>query len=79
MVAILLNANLISNVDFDADAAYTPDFGIYSDVKVNSMDFALSHPVVMLPNHVANAYTAQRMFNESFPLRILRKTQTTIQ
>lgn len=78
MVAILPNTNLISNIGFGGDATHTRSASIYSDMKVNSMNFPLSHPVVFLPNHVADADTARHMFNKSLLLRILQKIRAIV-
>jgi len=79
MAAILPNVNLISNIGFGVDATHTQGASIYSEMKVEFMEFPLRHPDVMLTHREADAYTAQRMFvNSSLRGRIISKIRAIL-
>lgn len=78
MAAILPNVNLISNIGFGRDATHTHGASIYSNMKVEPMDFPLHHPEIVLPHRKADAFTSKSMFTTSLPRRLLQKIRALV-
>lgn len=73
MVSIIPAVNLVSNIGFGSGATHTRGASIYANMALESMQFPLRHPRVMLPDVGADAYTARTMFSESIARKALRK------
>ena len=72
-VTVLPNVNLVSNLGFDDDALHTKDKNKYTEMDTSEMDFAISHPPHVVPDHVADAITEKEMFSGSAPKRLIKK------
>ena len=73
MVSVIPAVNLVSNIGFGSDATHTRGTSIYANMATEPMQFPLRHPRVVLPNVLADRYTAKTMFSESLTTKALRK------
>ena len=73
-LSVTPNVNLISNIGFGPDAAHTVEVSRFSNMKIESMNFPLRHPIIFLPDRKADAYAAKGQFiTHSLFARIVRK------
>ena len=74
MISIMPSNNLISNIGFGTDATHTKSVNsIYAAMPVQSIDFPLTHPEIILPHLEADAFTAKMVFSTSLNRSILMK------
>jgi hypothetical protein len=73
MISVMPNANLIKNIGFGAEATHTRGASIYANMKIESVDFPLKHPHIILPHREADAFTANGMFNISMIHKLYQK------
>ncbi len=84
-LSVTPNINLISNIGFGPDATHTFGVSKFSNMEMESINFPLRHPIIFLPDRIADAYVAQsqfiahslfdqlRSFIFLLPVRIIRK------
>ena len=73
MVSIIPRVNLVSNIGFGSEATHTCEKNKYSSMDINSIEFPLKHPDIILPHKEADNYTAHSMFLDSLLKRVLNK------
>lgn len=73
MVSIIPRVNLVSNIGFGSEATHTCEKNKYSSMDINSIEFPLKHPDIILPHKEADNYTAHSMFLDSLFKRVLNK------
>ena len=56
-LAIIPNANLISNIGFDTNATHTMGQSKFNNIKIEAMKFPLSHPPFTMRDSAADEYT----------------------
>jgi len=78
MLSIIPSVNLISNIGFGLDATHTHGVSVYADMSVDSIDFPLIHPDVILPNKEADRFTSKGMFTSNLFRRIISKIKASI-
>lgn len=72
-LTILPEANLVSNIGFNADATHTRKDHPVARLSTQPADFPLRHPSRIEVNSVADAYTATILFHRcSLPRRVFR-------
>ena len=63
-LSILPQVNLVSNIGFTEDATNTgSEPSIYSNMKVNSIEFPLKHPPFIIPDLSADKFTQDTLFD----------------
>jgi len=78
MVSILPSVNQISNIGFGVDATHTHRTSVYAALPVESMNFPLCHPKVILPHAEADAFTAREMFSNSLYRQVVKKLKALV-
>lgn len=62
MLSVMPSVNLISNIGFGAEATHTTKESVYANLPLETMNFPLRHPELMMPNTAADRFTADNMF-----------------
>lgn len=70
---ILPTRNLISNIGFDANATHTTGDSELANLATASLDFPLKHPVGMIRNAQADAFSERKCFRIPLARRIRNK------
>lgn len=78
MIAVMPNQNLISNIGFNDEATHTTSNSIYANMKVNNLEFPLSHPREIRVDRDADLLTCKSMFEGSKLKRAFRKLQNIL-
>jgi hypothetical protein len=73
MLSVMPKVNLISNIGFGKDATHTKGGSIYANLPTQSIQFPLKENEVILPNLIADNFTAKNMFTLSISRRIYRR------
>lgn len=77
-VSITPAINLVSNIGFGPNATHTRGASLYSEIPAESLEFPLRHPEVILPNRLADRFTAEGQFTSSLWRRVFRKIQALL-
>lgn len=65
MLSIMPARNLISNIGFGLDATHTLSKSRYAEMETSALEFPLRHPRMVVPDWVADRYTARSMYSGS--------------
>lgn len=61
-LTVLPGRNLVSNIGFDADATHTGAGALDGATPLEGMEFPLRHPLLMMPDHVADLWTDRHIY-----------------
>jgi hypothetical protein len=72
-ISVIPNTNLISNIGFGVDATHTTGVSVLANMKIDEIEFPLQHPVIFLPDRVADNRTATEQFSLTLTKKIFQK------
>jgi len=77
-VCIIPSVNLISNIGFGVNATHTVGASVFANLLVQEMRFPLLHPVGVIRNLKADAYTYQKCYGAPLWRRVLGRARALI-
>lgn len=77
-VCILPSVNLISNIGFGVNATHTVGISEFANMPIQQMHFPLVHPVALIRNLRADAYTGEKCYGVSLWRRVLIRVRALI-
>lgn len=72
-LSILPNVNLVSNIGFNPEATHTVERSCFADMAVEAMKFPLQHPLFLIRDAKADAFTQENIFMPKLVSRIKNK------
>lgn len=75
---VIPSVNLISNIGFGVNATHTVGISEFSNLQVQKMNFPLAHPVGLIRNLKADAYTHDKCYGVPLWRRVMARIRALI-